>query len=123
MWSGPVAGWVAAIDRILGLDPDVIVPGHGPLASVEQVRALRAYLVLLDSLVRQRHGAGMDVDEAIRDIDDHIDHTPYAEWTDRERIVVNVQSIWRELEPAYVSPDVIAVFQAMADNHARRSER
>ena len=120
MWAGPVAGWIAAIDTILALEPEVIVPGHGPLASVAEVEALRAYLVLLGELVAERHAAGMDIETAIRDIDDHIDSTPYRDWTDRERIVVNVQSIWRELEPSFVAPDVIAVFQAMADNFAHR---
>ncbi len=32
VWAGPVANWVAACDRVLGLDASVIVPGHGPLA-------------------------------------------------------------------------------------------
>ena len=31
-WAGPVSNWIAACDRILGMDVDVIVPGHGPLA-------------------------------------------------------------------------------------------
>jgi len=30
IWDGPVANWVAACDRIIDLDCDVIIPGHGP---------------------------------------------------------------------------------------------
>jgi cyclase len=31
-WAGPVSNWIAACDRILAMDVEVIVPGHGPLA-------------------------------------------------------------------------------------------
>lgn len=33
MWAGPVSNWLAAADRILALEPSVMVPGHGPLAT------------------------------------------------------------------------------------------
>lgn len=36
-WAGPVSNWVRACDRILALDVDVIVPGHGPLADKQAV--------------------------------------------------------------------------------------
>ena len=32
-WAGPVSNWVRACDRILAMDVDVIVPGHGPIAT------------------------------------------------------------------------------------------
>ena len=31
MWAGPVKNWLNALDLILDLDVDVIVPGHGPI--------------------------------------------------------------------------------------------
>jgi len=43
-----------------------------------------------------------------------IDGTEFAEWTDRERIVVNVQTIWRELEPTYAPPDIVAILVTVA---------
>ena len=33
VWAGPVANWIAACDRVLALQPTVVVPGHGPLAT------------------------------------------------------------------------------------------
>ena len=30
VWAGPVANWVAACERILAMDVDTVVPGHGP---------------------------------------------------------------------------------------------
>ena len=43
-WEGPVSNWIAACDRILAMDVEVIVPGHGPLAG--PARGTRAEGVL-----------------------------------------------------------------------------
>ena len=47
VWAGPVANWIAACDRIVELGPAVVVPGHGPLATVAAVEELRGYFALL----------------------------------------------------------------------------
>src|SRR5207244_3678557 len=44
MWAGPTSNWIAALDRILSLNPAVIVPGHGPLCGPAEAEALRDYL-------------------------------------------------------------------------------
>jgi glyoxylase-like metal-dependent hydrolase (beta-lactamase superfamily II) len=44
MWAGPVENWINACDRILAMDVDVIVPGHGPLATKAQAKAMQGYL-------------------------------------------------------------------------------
>ncbi len=123
MWAGPVSGWIAALDTIIDFDPSVIVPGHGPLTDLDGVRSLRGYFELVDRLTTERHAGGMALDDAIRDIDDHIDDSPFCEWSDRERIVVNVQTIWRGLEPTFTNPDVLTTFQMMADNYVAREEK
>jgi len=120
MWAGPVNGWIAALDRILELEPKVIVPGHGPLTDAEGVKNLRSYFEDLRRWVTERHGSGMNIEDTIRSVDAEIDKSAYADWTDRERIVVNVQSLWRELDASFVSPDVLTVFGSMAQNHAAR---
>jgi glyoxylase-like metal-dependent hydrolase (beta-lactamase superfamily II) len=40
-WEGTFAGWIAALERIEALAPEVIVPGHGPLCGVEGAKELR----------------------------------------------------------------------------------
>ena len=42
-WAGPVANWIAAIDLVLGLDAEVIVPGHGRIPTRQQIFDLRSY--------------------------------------------------------------------------------
>ena len=31
MWAGPVANWIEACERIMAMDVETIVPGHGPI--------------------------------------------------------------------------------------------
>lgn len=42
-WQGDPGRWADELDRIADLAP-IIVPGHGPIGGVEEVRALQAYL-------------------------------------------------------------------------------
>lgn len=42
--SGSVTGWRASIDWLAGLDPTVIVPGHGPVTPPAVLDEMRVYL-------------------------------------------------------------------------------
>ena len=110
-WAGPVSSWIAACDRILALDVEVIVPGHGPLADKHAVRELRAYFEYLYAQARARHAEGMSPLEAARSIS--LDR--WAEWGERERLVVNVDCIYRELSGSREPPNPLEAFQQMAE--------
>src|SRR5690606_13065375 len=43
MWAGPVENWFAALDRILAMDVETIIPGHGPITDKDGVRQVRQY--------------------------------------------------------------------------------
>ena len=114
IWAGPVANWITACDRIVDLSPAVIVPGHGPLTDAEGVRAVRDYLRFIDDGTRVRHEAGMAPLDAALDLDAEVDNTPYGVWGDRERIIVNVQTLWTTLEPGYARPGIAELMGGMA---------
>ena len=96
VWAGPVSNWIAACDRILALDPTVVVPGHGPLADPAAVADLKDYFEYLTVEARRRFDAGMGATEAARDID----LGPYSGWSEDERVVVNVGCLYREFGAA-----------------------
>ncbi len=111
MWAGPIGNWIGACDLIIDeLRPEVVVPGHGPVTDVEGVRRMREYLVFVDAQARARHAEGMTVEEAIRDIA----LGEFAGWIDRERLAVNVDSVYRELDPTGGRTDVVTLFGMMA---------
>lgn len=92
MWDGPIENWIAACDYIIGLDPQVVVPGHGPITDLEAVANLKAYFVYVRDEARKRFEAGLSWKAAGRDIN----MAEYRGWSDPERIVANVFSLYRE---------------------------
>ena len=116
MWAGPTANWLQALDRILAMDVDVIVPGHGPITDKQGVAQLKSYFEYIYGETRKRYEAGMPLSEAAQDIP--LDR--YATWTDGERIAVNVATIYRELSGAAEPPDTLTLFGMMAALSATR---
>jgi glyoxylase-like metal-dependent hydrolase (beta-lactamase superfamily II) len=115
VWTGPFANWVAACDRIIDAGWEVVVPGHGPLATDDDVRRLRGYLTWLRAEVEPRHAAGLSVDEAVDDIE-------LGEWADlgeSERLAVNVDTLYAELDPGHRRADALTAFGRMARLAAR----
>jgi glyoxylase-like metal-dependent hydrolase (beta-lactamase superfamily II) len=110
-WAGPVSNWIAACDRILAMDVEVIVPGHGPLAEKPAVAELKAYFEYLYEQARLRYAEGMGALETARSI--ALDR--WAEWGERERLVVNVASIYRELSGSDEPANPLEAFQQMAE--------
>ncbi|MEO6387354.1 MAG: MBL fold metallo-hydrolase [Croceibacterium sp.] len=95
IWAGPLANWISACDFIIALDPAVVVPGHGPITDVSSVRNMKSYFEHLRDEARGRFEAGMEWREAARDIP----IKDYAHWTDPERVVANVYSLYKQWDP------------------------
>ena len=68
VWAGPLGNWIAACDLMLGMDVDVVVPGHGPLTDKAGVTAVRDYLAFVEREATARHDAGVDAFDAAREI-------------------------------------------------------
>lgn len=110
MWAGPVDNWITACDRILGWDVETVVPGHGAVTDKRGVREMRDYLSILRDEARVRFDTGLSwVDAAEEIIADHFTH-----WIDRERIFVNVNSLYREFDEQADVPSVMQVYEVMA---------
>jgi len=114
-WAGPIGSWISACDRLLALDADVYVPGHGPLTDADGVRAVREYLEWVLAESRDRMDRGMTAQEAAFDID----LGRYGDVQDADRIVVSVDRAYAELDPAYTPRDRIEMFGVMAAYRAR----
>ncbi|MEZ5226332.1 MAG: MBL fold metallo-hydrolase [Acidimicrobiales bacterium] len=119
MWAGPIGNWIRACDLIAELQPAVIVPGHGPLTDVAGATEVGDYLRLIRDGVTSRHAAGMTPREASLDLDTELNGTRFGIWSDRERLVATVHTMWKEVEPGYSPPDVMAVFEMMAADWKR----
>lgn len=110
MWAGPVGNWLAACDRILEMEAQNIVPGHGPMTDSAGVRRVQEYLRYVDAEARRRFDASMTVENAALDIA----LGEFRNWLDPERIAVNVDSLYREYRGETAPSDPVQLFGLMA---------
>jgi cyclase len=91
MWTGPLANWVAALERLLELGAERFVGGHGPLCGPDEVRGLIGHWRRLDAAARERLDAGLSAYATARELvlGDH----GLADRLAPERVVVNVATI------------------------------
>lgn len=105
-WDGPLARIAAACETILALEPETVVPGHGPVMSPQDVRNYITYLRRLEALVHTRHAAGVPAGEAAADI---LDTGFYDHLGLRERIVILTAVEYRHLNGETGEPDLVGL--------------
>jgi cyclase len=119
LWSGPASNWIGALDRILSMDIETVVPGHGPVTDKSGVRKMREYLVFIQAEARKRFDAGMPIEEAIQDV--ALDE--FEDWGGSERIVVNLMHLYAEFQgekPVFNFPALITKMAHYAERARRR---
>ncbi len=109
MWAGPASNWLEACERIIELDARILVPGHGPVTNESGVRDLQRYLRYIRDEAAKRFEAGMDAEAAAAEID----ISEFRDWGDPERIVVNVSTVYRELDPELAPASPAELFAQM----------
>jgi glyoxylase-like metal-dependent hydrolase (beta-lactamase superfamily II) len=119
MWAGPTPHWIAALERILALDVDVVVPGHGPVSGRAEVELLRDHLAWLEDAGSARLAAGRSVPETARELLRSREYrdAPWADWDAPERIIITLATIDRHRlgDPRGVGArDRVALFAQVA---------
>jgi cyclase len=109
LWAGTIPDLLAALDVIEGWEPEVIVPGHGPVTDLAGLREIRAYLEYCHAEARRCFEAGMDPATAAGELGDD----RWANWGEPERLVTLVDACYREFTGADRTP-VAELFAAMA---------
>jgi cyclase len=91
--TGSVSGLRAAIDRLRGFDPEIVVPGHGPVGGPELLDATDRYLDWLTAVAHAGRDAGLSPLEAAREADPG----EFAALLDGERLAANLHRMYAEL--------------------------
>lgn len=110
-WAGPITNWIAACDRMLALEPAVVVPGHGPVVDASGIHQVRDYLTWVHAEATERHERGLSAEEAMHDID----LGRFAELDERGRIAQNILAVYYELDPTLERVDTLEVFRRIAE--------
>jgi len=110
-WTGSYEKWFQCLDLIIQLDPEVIVPGHGPLCGIEGPKEMKAYLQYVRDESRKFFDAGVSSLDAAK----QIEFGPYSEWIAPGRLYMNVERAYREFrdEPPNAPWEQEATFDAI----------
>lgn len=91
-WVGTYDNWFKCLDLLESLNPEVVVPGHGPVCGIEGIIEMKAYLQYVRGESRKFFDDGVSAVDAAR----RIDFGPYAGWIAPERVYLNIERAYRE---------------------------
>ncbi|MGP3983628.1 MBL fold metallo-hydrolase [Streptomyces sp. KR80] len=110
-WVGPLARVQDACHRILDLDPDIIVPGHGPVIGQGELRNYIGYLQTVERRIHASHARGLTAEEATADLMGDIPH-PHLGLPERLVILTGVE--YRSLDRDTSPLDMVALVDSAA---------
>jgi len=109
IWEGPIDNWIAACDRLLALDVDVVVPGHGPVTDKRGIQDTRDYWVEILDAAKRGIAAKASPDDVARDM---LGSRPH--WNEAHRLVVNLDTAYRDLNNDRTLRDPVDLFARMS---------
>ncbi|HCT76370.1 MAG TPA: MBL fold metallo-hydrolase [Micromonosporaceae bacterium] len=114
---GSIEGSLRVFDQLRALEPEIIVPGHGPVGGPELFDANESYLRWIQEIARDGFQAGLSTAE----VASKTDLGDFAGLLDSERLVGNLHRAYAELagQPLGAQIDVLAAFQEMVAHHGR----
>jgi len=104
---------------MLSFDPQIVVPGHGPVGGADGIRRVRDYLQFITDYADSAHSAG----HGLREAADRVDLGEFSGWLDPERVVANIYVSYQEIEPSSPRLSVIELFTRQAEWLAARAAR
>jgi glyoxylase-like metal-dependent hydrolase (beta-lactamase superfamily II) len=92
-FEGHIGRWIDVCARVLAMDDvETIVPGHGPVGTKDDLRAMQGYLRLVHDGARR----AFDAEASPQDAERAIDLGEYATWNEAERLTLNVARCYQE---------------------------
>jgi len=90
--NGLVSGWLAALDTLIALQPEVVIPGHGSIGTVQDLITLQDYFLAIQRIGQQAVAHNLSSQEALT----LLDRGPVAEWIESERNLINLERAMQE---------------------------
>ena len=99
--NGYISKWMESVDKILKMDVDTIIPGHGPVGGKKDLAEMNEYFRVLKVEAKKRYDAGMSAGRAAADIK----MGKFDNWMGPERIVMNTVRLYDEFKGT-LKPDL-----------------
>ena len=113
--NGLISGWREAIETLIKLEPEAVVPGHGPIGTQATLHVLRDYFMRLQTLGL----AAVEADVSLADALAELDTSSMVEWLEQERHEINLERAMQEAR-GEISRDFLAIMPASALRHQTR---
>jgi glyoxylase-like metal-dependent hydrolase (beta-lactamase superfamily II) len=128
LWAGPVENWLRALDAVIELEPEVVVPGHGPLTDRAGVQRMKDYWECVLTGVTDRHAAGAPPAVIARELlaSPEFAAGGFLEWDSPERVFLSTHVLCRHLDgdgaTMFSTPQVLRILAGQARVAAEHPE-
>lgn len=109
-WAGTPSSCIQALEKLMTLSPEVVVPGHGPLTDRRGILDHIAYFEALREAARPLHAAKVKPEPAAKELM----HRGFGARALPERLYVNVAACYREFEAISTKLSPITAMGAMS---------
>ncbi len=66
--DGNIEEWVKALDYIMTMDVEKIIPGHGPISNKKDIEDMKNYLIIFDKKAKELSAKSSDVEYIVSEI-------------------------------------------------------
>jgi cyclase len=103
--NGLISGWIAALDALIALKPNIVVPGHGPVGTLADLIILREYFTAIARLGRSAVAEKLSLQDALAELDPG----PLAVWIEAARHAINLERVMQEARGEISPADLSAM--------------
>jgi cyclase len=97
MSGGPLSRWLAALDVIINMFPNIVVPGHGPVTDTAGVVRFKNLLERIRDAAAVGHERGL----LPADVVTLLQWDDFAHMFGGERVINLIDALYRELDPSH----------------------
>jgi cyclase len=106
--NGLISGWIEALNALIALQPEVVVPGHGSIGTLQDLLVLRDYFASVQFLGQTAVKENLSLRDALA----HFDPGPLGEWIESERHEINLERAMQEARGEISRTDLSAMPQS-----------
>jgi len=105
--------WVKALEKMADLKPNMVCPGHGPVAGADLIQKQKRYFVDL----RDEVGKGIKQAKDLKSLQDSIKFPWYEQWTGVPVKPDNIEHVYKELTGMVVPHDLLRDLSYVSGNY------